>query len=213
VSLTGNTVVGPTCVKWYQSEVRHHDFSLVKSPSIIFMVDPNLLIVLERMQQNHTETIQVLTTLVERLAPTNNQNNLQNPQNNNNPPFNQNPQPPNCDRWDNGIRIEIPEEYLDWTSKVEEVFELKEVPLDKQVSLVTIKLRDRAAAWWQSFKYRCYLDDLPPLNLWLDLKHEMNREFLPLNYRQTLFQQEVWRNTLLNSINLKHEINSMRLKI
>jgi hypothetical protein len=73
------------------------------------MVDPNLLIVLERMQQNHTETMQVLTTLVERLAPTNNQNNIQNPQNNNNPPFNQNPQPPNCDRWDSGIRIEIPD--------------------------------------------------------------------------------------------------------
>jgi hypothetical protein len=135
VSLTGNTVVGPTCVKWYQSEVRHHDFSLVKSPSIILMADPNLLAVLERMQQNHTETMQVLTTLVERLAPTNNQNNIRNPQNNSNPPFNQNPQLPNRDRWDGGIRIEIPdysgsldpEEYLDWTSKVEEVFELKEV--------------------------------------------------------------------------------------
>jgi Retrotransposon gag protein/Zinc knuckle len=161
------------------------------------MADPNLLTVLERMQQNHIKTMQVLTTLVERLAPTNNQNNLQNPQNNNNPPFNQNSQPPNRDRLDGGIRIEIPdysgsldpEEYLDWTSNVEEVFELKKVPPDKQVSLVTIRLRDRAAAWWKSFKYRRYFDGLPPLNLWLDLKREMNREFLPLNYRQTLFQQ------------------------
>ena len=75
------------------------------------------------------------------------------------------------------------------SNKVEEVYELKEIPPDKQVSLVTIRFRDRAAAWWQSFKYRCYLDSLPPLIDWLDLKREINREFLPLNYRQILFQQ------------------------
>lgn len=109
------------------------------------MADPNLLAVLDRMQQNHTETMQLLTTLVERLAPTNNQNNQQN---NNDPPFNRNPQLPNRDRWDGGLRVEIqdysgsldPEEYLDWTNKIEEVFELKEVPPEKQVPLVTIRL-------------------------------------------------------------------------
>jgi hypothetical protein len=33
------------------------------------MADPNLIAVLDRIQQNHTETIQLLTTLIELLAP------------------------------------------------------------------------------------------------------------------------------------------------
>jgi hypothetical protein len=82
-----------------------------------------------------------------------------------------------------------PEEYLNWSNAVEEVFELKEVPLEKRVPLVTIRFRERAVAWWQNFKYRRYQDNLPPLNDWHELKREMNREFLPLNYRQTLYQQ------------------------
>ena len=74
--------------------------------------------------------------------------------------------------WDGGLRVEIPdftgslkpEEYLDWTNTVEEVFELKEVPLEKRVPLVTIRFRERAATWWQNFKYMHYHDNLPPLN-------------------------------------------------
>jgi Retrotransposon gag protein len=41
----------------------------------------------------------------------------------------------------------------------------------------------------KNYKYRRYLDNLPPINDWNELKREMNREFLPLNYRQTLFRQ------------------------
>ncbi|XP_078161156.1 uncharacterized protein LOC144556644 [Carex rostrata] len=165
------------------------------------MADPNLLAILEQMQQNQTALLermdnnqtQLITTLMEQLNPNNN-NREQGPQNRDqvNPPVRERDR-----NWDGGLRVEIPdfsgslkpEEFLDWTNTVEEVFELKDVPLEKRVPLVTIRFRDRAAAWWQSFKYRRYLDSLPPLNDWLDLKREMNREFLPLNYRQTLFQQ------------------------
>ena len=100
------------------------------------MADPNLLAVLARMQQNHAETMQLITTLIERLAPTNHQNNHQNPQNNDDaPPRYERPQNREP-KWDGSLRVEIPdysgsldpEEYLDWTNKVEEVFELKEIP-------------------------------------------------------------------------------------
>ncbi|KAJ4784335.1 hypothetical protein LUZ62_035581 [Rhynchospora pubera] len=57
-------------------------------------------------------------------------------------------------RWDGGFRVEIPEftgglsadEFLDWVTTVDEVLSLKEVPPDKQVSLIAIRFRDRAAA-------------------------------------------------------------------
>lgn len=41
------------------------------------MADPNLLAILDRMQQNHAKIMQLIINLVERLAPTNNQNNHQ----------------------------------------------------------------------------------------------------------------------------------------
>lgn len=100
-------------------------------------------------------------------------------------------------RWDGGFRVEIPEftgglsadEFLDWITTVDEILSLKEVPPDKQVSLIAIRFKDRAAAWWQSFRYRRYLDGLPLLADWGELKREMTKEFLPLNFRQTLYQQ------------------------
>ena len=103
------------------------------------------------------------------------------------PPNNQNNQPPlnqnlvRENRWEGGLRIDIPEftgslnpdEFLDWCNTVEEIFELKEVPPDKQVPLVTIRFKERAAAWWQNFKMRRCYDYIPPINRWDDLKREM----------------------------------------
>jgi Retrotransposon gag protein len=82
--------------------------------------------------------------------------------------------------------------YLDWATAIDEILSLKEAPPDKQVSLITIRFRDRAAAWWQSYRYRRYLDGLPLLNGWRELKQEMTKEFLPLNFRQTLYQPLQW---------------------
>ena len=58
------------------------------------------------------------------------------------------------------MRIDIPEfqgsgrleELLDWINAIEEVFEYKEVPENKLVSLAATRLRRRAAAWWQQTK-------------------------------------------------------------
>ncbi|GJV49469.1 hypothetical protein Tco_1439681 [Tanacetum coccineum] len=55
-------------------------------------------------------------------------------------------------RWESGMRINIPEfdgktlnpeEFIDWLVTVEEVFEFKEVPENKRVSLIATKLRVR----------------------------------------------------------------------
>ncbi|GJX28356.1 hypothetical protein Tco_0236435 [Tanacetum coccineum] len=61
-------------------------------------------------------------------------------------------------RWESGIRVNIsefngntlnPNGFIDWLVAVEEVFEFKEVPENKRVSLMATKLRGRASAWWQ----------------------------------------------------------------
>jgi hypothetical protein len=144
--------------------------------------------------QAQQQTIRLLTDLVARLdlppPPHNNHphNDNQNWENNNND--NREWNNPHDLSWDGGLRVEIfdfsgslkPEEFLDWMHTVEEIFELKEIPLKKRVTLVTIRYRERAATWWKNFKYHRYLDNLPPLHDRDKLKREMNLEFLPLNY-------------------------------
>ncbi|GJR03706.1 putative CCCH-type zinc finger family protein [Tanacetum coccineum] len=64
-------------------------------------------------------------------------------------------------RWESGMRVNIPEfdvntlnpeGFIDWLVAVEEVFEFKEVPKNKRVSLIATKLRGKASAWWQQLK-------------------------------------------------------------
>ena len=40
-----------------------------------------------------------------------------------------------------------PDEFLDWMSTVERVFEYKDIPDDKKVKLVALKLRRYASIW------------------------------------------------------------------
>ncbi|GJZ77802.1 reverse transcriptase domain-containing protein [Tanacetum coccineum] len=64
-------------------------------------------------------------------------------------------------RWESGMRVNIPEfdgntlnlkGFFDWLVAVEEVFEFKDVPENKGVSLIATQLRGRASAWWQQLK-------------------------------------------------------------
>jgi len=60
------------------------------------------------------------------------------------------------------FRVEIPEfeghlnpdEFLDWLNTVERVFNLKDVPDDKRVKLVALKLRKYASIWWSNVEVK-----------------------------------------------------------
>lgn len=40
------------------------------------------------------------------------------------------------------------DDFVDWLSTIEKVFDLKEVPKNKKVKWVALKLKGRASAWW-----------------------------------------------------------------
>ena len=56
----------------------------------------------------------------------------------------------------NDFKVDIPEfggkldpdEFLDWLQTVERVFDFKDIPDEKKVKLVALKLRRYASAWW-----------------------------------------------------------------
>ncbi len=97
-----------------------------------------------------------------------------------------------CQQWEAGMRIEIPEfhgslqpeEFLDWLATVEEVLEFKDVPEDKRVQLVATRFRSRATTWWQQLKLTRNRSGKAKINSWDKLKKHPRTTFLPYNYQR-----------------------------
>jgi len=59
-----------------------------------------------------------------------------------------------------GIKVDIlefegrlqPNDFIDWLCTVERVIVLKDIPDDKRVKLVAIKLKKHVSIWWESLK-------------------------------------------------------------
>ncbi|GJY62546.1 reverse transcriptase domain-containing protein [Tanacetum coccineum] len=97
------------------------------------------------------------------------------------------------DIWESRIRVNIPEfdgdtlnpkGFIDWLFTVEEVFEFKEVPENKRVSLIATKLRGRASVWWKQLKLTRERVGKPRVTSWRKVKKCMRSNFIPHNYQQ-----------------------------
>ncbi|KAG5539880.1 hypothetical protein RHGRI_020186 [Rhododendron griersonianum] len=94
-----------------------------------------------------------------------------------------------------GVKVEIPEfegrmhpdEFLDWLNTVERIFEYKDIPEDRKVKLVAIKLKKHASLWWEHLKKQRDRDGKRRVKTWEKMKKELRRKFLPDNYRQDAF--------------------------
>lgn len=100
-------------------------------------------------------------------------------------------------RWESGMKTEIPEfkdgmvaeEFLDWLSNVEEIFDFKEVPKNRRVKLVATRLRGRALAWWQQTKLTRERMGKSMVVEWDKMKKLMRATFLPYNYQSLMYQR------------------------
>lgn len=99
--------------------------------------------------------------------------------------------------WKKCFKLEIPEfkgstiaeEFLDWFVTVEEILELKQIPLDRCVPVIAIRFRDRAAAWWYQVKTTRARLGKSKITTWDKLKREMQNFFLPYNHEKLMFQK------------------------
>ncbi|GKA78787.1 reverse transcriptase domain-containing protein [Tanacetum coccineum] len=82
-----------------------------------------------------------------------------------------------------------PEGFIDWLVTVEEVFEFKEVPENKRVSLIATKLRGRASAWWQQLKLTRERVGKPRVTSWRKMKKLLRENFIPHNYQRLMYQR------------------------
>ncbi|KAH9763891.1 hypothetical protein KPL70_001325 [Citrus sinensis] len=80
-----------------------------------------------------------------------------------------------------------PEEFVDWLNTVERIFEYKDVPKDRKVKVIAIKLKKYASLWWENLKRQRERDGRRKIVNWEKMKKELKRKFLPDNYRQDIY--------------------------
>ncbi|PWA37494.1 reverse transcriptase domain-containing protein [Artemisia annua] len=94
-----------------------------------------------------------------------------------------------------GLKIEIPEftgkvhpdDFIDWLSTVERVFDVRDIPDKLKVKLVAIKLRQHASLWWDHINKRRRIEGKAKVETWEKMKKLMKAKFLPENHRQEAF--------------------------
>ncbi|GKV44250.1 hypothetical protein SLEP1_g51447 [Rubroshorea leprosula] len=88
---------------------------------------------------------------------------------------------------DLGIKIDIPDfegrlqpdEFIDWLHTVEHVFELKDIPDDKRVKIVAIKLKKHASIWWENLKRSREREGRNKIRTWEKMRRELTPSDCP----------------------------------
>ncbi|KAK0597158.1 hypothetical protein LWI29_022317 [Acer saccharum] len=80
-----------------------------------------------------------------------------------------------------------PEEFIDWLNTVERVFDYKDVPEDRKVKLVAIKLKKHASIWWEHLKKQRTREGKGRIETWEKMRTQLKRKYMPENYRQDSF--------------------------
>ncbi|GKU89837.1 hypothetical protein SLEP1_g3923 [Rubroshorea leprosula] len=96
-----------------------------------------------------------------------------------------------------GIKIDIPDfegrlqldEFIDWLHTMERVFELKDIPDDKHVKLVAIKLKKHASIWWENLKRSQQRKGRSKIKTW----EKMRRELTPLKVEKQISKKNITR--------------------
>lgn len=94
-----------------------------------------------------------------------------------------------------GIKVDIPEfdgrlhpdDFIDWLSTIERVFDLKDIPDNFKVKLVAIKLRKNALLWWDHMKKKRIQEGRSKVETWAKMKKLLLDKFLRATHRQESF--------------------------
>jgi len=97
----------------------------------------------------------------------------------------------------NDFKIEIPEfegkldleDLLDWLHTVKRVFEYKDIPEDKKVKLIALRLRKYASLWWTNLCAKRERERKSKIRSWEKMKSKLKARFLPSTYVQDCYSQ------------------------
>ena len=82
-----------------------------------------------------------------------------------------------------------PDDFIDWLTTVERIFDFKDVPENRKVKVVAIKLRKHASIWWEHLKRQREREGREHITTWAKMKRELKRKYLPDHYKQDAFMK------------------------
>jgi len=82
-----------------------------------------------------------------------------------------------------------PMSFLSGSKPIERVFEYKDVPQDKKVKLVALKLRKYASLWWENMAKKRAKRGKPKIRSWDKMKSQLKGWFLPPSYLQDIYSK------------------------
>ncbi|GKA90358.1 RNA-directed DNA polymerase [Tanacetum coccineum] len=115
-----------------------------------------------------------------------------------------------------GLKIEIheftgkvhPDDFIDWLSTVERVFNVRDIPEKLKVKVVAINFRQHASLWWDHVTKRRRIKGKSKVETWEKKKKLMKAKFLLENHRQedfldyhNLSQQNMTVEEVINEFN------------
>ncbi|PNX69899.1 hypothetical protein L195_g056971, partial [Trifolium pratense] len=83
------------------------------------------------------------------------------------------------------------EEFMDWQIDVDRFFDVMDVPENKQVKMVAIRLKSTAAVWWDRLVVQRKRRKKRPILTWRKMKRLMLERFLPEDYEQILYKMYI----------------------
>jgi len=78
---------------------------------------------------------------------------------------------------------------LEWLHIVEQIFEYKDVPEDKIVKLVALRLCKYASLWWTNLCNKRARERKPNIQTWERMKSKLKARFLPPSYVKDNYSQ------------------------
>ena len=97
----------------------------------------------------------------------------------------------------NDFKVEVPEfegkldpeDFLDWLHTVERIFEYKDIPDNKKVKLIALRLRKYASLWWTNLCAKRVRERKSKIRTWEKMKSKLKARFLPPTYVQDCYSQ------------------------
>lgn len=80
-----------------------------------------------------------------------------------------------------------PDEFYNWLLVVKRTLDCKEVPLDRIIKRVVVKLIKNVSLWWENLKRMRTREGQEKIVTWPKMKKALQRKYLLDHYRQDLF--------------------------
>ena len=81
-----------------------------------------------------------------------------------------------------------PDDFINWLTTIERIFDFKDVPENRKVKIVAIKLRKHAIIWWEHLKRQWQQKGRDRIVTWEKMKRKLKKKkYLPNYFKQDAF--------------------------